>query len=387
MRLRHPDGTTVHLAYCTNVHPAEDLDGIVAQLSRFAEPVRRRFGSARIGLGLWLAAPVVSALDADPGAVRTLRAELDGRGLEVVTLNAFPYTGFHAPTVKKAVYRPDWTEPARLTHTLAAARVLTGLLPADAARGSISTLPLAWREPSSPDRDDLLRRHLDLLAEGLAKIAADTGRLVRVGFEPEPGCLIETTGQAADLLDAVDREWLGVCLDTCHLAVAFEEPAPALARLSAARLPVVKTQASCAVHVDRPTDPGARAALAAFAEQRFLHQTREAGPDAPSAVDDLPEALDGALPGERPWRVHYHVPVQRDLPPPLRSTRPELAAALAALFGGAAARTDHVEVETYTWPVLPGASGATDLADGIAGELAWTRDTLTDLGLTLEDAP
>jgi hypothetical protein len=79
--------------------------------------------------------------------------------------------------------------------------------------------------------------------------------------------------------------------------------------------------------------------------------------------------------------------VQRDLPPPLRSTRPELAAALTALFGGAAARTDHVEVETYTWPVLPGAPGATHLADGIAGELAWTRDTLTDLGLTLEDAP
>ncbi|MFG1670720.1 metabolite traffic protein EboE [Streptomyces sp. Y7] len=387
MRLRHPDGTTVHLSYCTNVHPAEDLDGIVAQLSRFAEPVRRRLGAGRIGLGLWLAAPVVAALDTDPAAVRALRAELGRRGLEVVTLNAFPYTGFHAPTVKKAVYRPDWTEPERLAHTLACARVLTALLPADVGHGSVSTLPLAWREPSSPDRHDLLRRNLDRLAEGLAKIAADTGRAVRVGFEPEPGCLIETTGQAAGLLDAVDREWLGVCLDTCHLAVAFEEPGPALARLAEARLPVVKTQASCAVHVDRPTDPGARAALAAFAEQRFLHQTREAGADAVLAVDDLPEALDGSLPGEGPWRIHYHVPVQRDLPPPLRSTRPELAAALTELLGGATARTDHVEVETYTWPVLPGAPGGTALAEGIAGELAWTRDILTDLGLTLEDAP
>ncbi|MGW0601610.1 metabolite traffic protein EboE [Streptomyces sp. NPDC002776] len=387
MRLRHPDGTTVHLAYCTNVHPAEDLDGIVAQLSRFAEPVRARLGAGRIGLGLWLAAPVVTVLDTDPGAVRALRAELDRRGLEVVTLNAFPYTGFHAPTVKKAVYRPDWTEPARLAHTLACARVLTGLLPADAARGSVSTLPLAWREPFAPDRHNLLRRHLDLLAEGLAKIAADTGRSVRVGFEPEPGCLIETTGQAAGLLDSVDREWLGVCLDTCHLAVAHEEPGPALARLAAARLPVVKTQASCAVHVDRPDDPAVRAAVAAFDERRFLHQTREAATGAPLAVDDLPEALAGALPAEGPWRIHYHVPVQRELPPPLRSTRPELTAALTALLGGGTARTDHVEVETYTWPVLPGAPTGTDLVDGIAGELAWTRDTLTDLGLTLEDAP
>ncbi|MGN9759637.1 metabolite traffic protein EboE [Streptomyces sp. SD31] len=385
MRLRHADGTTVHLAYCTNVHAAEDLEGVLGQLARYGEPVRRRLGADRIGLGLWLAAPVVTALADDRAALEGLREELDLRGIEVVTLNAFPYAGFHAPTVKKAVYRPDWTERARLDHTLACARVLAELLPADAARGSVSTLPLAWREPWSPGRGDLARRHLDLLAEGLADLAATSGRTVRVGFEPEPGCLIETTGQAVRLLAAADPEWLGVCVDTCHLAVAFEEPGPAIARLAAA-LPVVKTQASCAVHADRPADPAARAALEGFAEQRFLHQTREAAPDGPLAVDDLPEALDGALPGDAAWRIHYHVPVQRDLPPPLRSTRPELVAALAALLGGPAALTDHVEVETYTWPVLPGAPADSGLVDGIAGELAWTRDTLTALGLTEENA-
>ncbi|MDO0915392.1 metabolite traffic protein EboE [Streptomyces sp. DT2A-34] len=385
MRLRHADGTTVHLAYCTNVHAAEDLEGVLGQLARYGEPVRRRLGADRIGLGLWLAAPVVTALADDRAALEGLREELDLRGIEVVTLNAFPYAGFHAPTVKKAVYRPDWTERARLDHTLACARVLAELLPADAARGSVSTLPLAWREPWSPGRGDLARRHLDLLAEGLADLAATSGRTVRVGFEPEPGCLIETTRQAVRLLAAADPEWLGVCVDTCHLAVAFEEPGPAIARLAAA-LPVVKTQASCAVHADRPADPAARAALEGFAEQRFLHQTREAAPDGPLAVDDLPEALDGALPGDAAWRIHYHVPVQRDLPPPLRSTRPELVAALAALLGGPAALTDHVEVETYTWPVLPGAPADNGLVDGIAGELAWTRDTLTALGLTEENA-
>ncbi|MEU6448506.1 metabolite traffic protein EboE [Streptomyces sp. NPDC046979] len=386
MRLTHPDGTTVHLAYCTNVHAAEDLDGVLAQLARYAEPVRERLGADRIGLGLWLAAPVVTALAADRSALDLLRKELDLRGIEVVTLNAFPYAGFHAPTVKKAVYRPDWTERPRLDHTLACARVLAQLLPPDAARGSVSTLPLAWRAPWSPERDDLARRHLDLLAEGLAAVAADTGRTVRVGFEPEPGCLIETTGQAVRRLADADHAWLGVCVDTCHLAVAFEEPGPALTRLAAA-LPVVKTQASCAVHADRPADPAARAALAAFAERRFLHQTRQTAPGGPLAADDLPEALAGALPGDDAWRVHYHVPVQRDLPPPLRSTRPELVAALTTLLGGPAALTDHVEVETYTWPVLPGAPDGGGLVDGLAGELAWTRSTLTALGLTEETTP
>ncbi|WP_333758622.1 metabolite traffic protein EboE [Streptomyces sp. ISBFB 2968] len=386
MRLRHRDGTTVHLAYCTNVHAAEDLDGVLAQLARYGEPVRERLGADRIGLGLWLAAPVVTALAADRSALDLLRKELDLRGIEVVTLNAFPYAGFHAPTVKKAVYRPDWTERPRLDHTLACARVLAELLPPDAARGSVSTLPLAWRTPWTPRRDDLARRHLDLLSQGLAALAADTGRTVRVGFEPEPGCLIETTGQAVARLAGADHERLGVCVDTCHLAVAFEEPGPALTRLAAA-LPVVKTQASCAVHADRPADPAARAALAAFAERRFLHQTRQAAPGGPAAADDLPEALRGALSGDAPWRVHYHVPVQRDLPPPLRSTRPELVAALTTLLGGPAALTDHVEVETYTWPVLPGAPDGGGLVDGIAGELAWTRDTLTALGLSEESTP
>jgi hypothetical protein len=89
VRLTHPDGSTVHLAYCTNVHPAETLDGVVAQLAEHCEPVRRRLGTDRLGVGLWLARDAVRALNADPAAPRRLRTELDRRGLEVVTLNGF----------------------------------------------------------------------------------------------------------------------------------------------------------------------------------------------------------------------------------------------------------------------------------------------------------
>ncbi|MDI3424371.1 xylose isomerase, partial [Streptomyces sp. B-S-A12] len=147
MRFRHPDGSIVHLAYCTNVHPAESLDGVRAQLRDYCEPVRRRLGRDRLGIGLWLARDAARALISDPAALRELRADLDRRGLEVVTLNGFPYEGFGAQEVKYRVYKPDWTDAERLTHTTDLARLLTVLLPDDVREGSISTLPLAWRTP------------------------------------------------------------------------------------------------------------------------------------------------------------------------------------------------------------------------------------------------
>lgn len=373
MRFRHRDGSLVHLAYCTNVHQAEDLDGVLAQLARFGEPVREKLGVDRLGLGLWLARPVASELLADASALPRLRAELAARGLEVVTLNGFPYQGFHDPVVKHKVYRPNWTTPERTRYTLDLARLLAGLLPEDAQRGSVSTLPLAWRTEWSEDG-----AQLDLLAEGLAKQAAE-GRPVRVAFEPEPGCVIETTTQAASLLSSVDKEWLGVCLDTCHLAVGFEDPAEALARLDAAGLDVVKLQASCALQADDPADPATRAALESFVEPRFLHQCNEG---APPGADDLDAALAGGLPGGGPWRVHFHVPLHADPAPPLTSTRPVLQGSLAELFGGSRALTDHVEVETYTWQVLPDApADDAGLVSGLAAELDWTRRQLLELGL------
>ncbi|MDX3691509.1 metabolite traffic protein EboE [Streptomyces europaeiscabiei] len=383
MRFRHPDGTAVHLGYCSNVHQAEDVDGVLAQLTDYAEPVRERLGVDRLGIGLWLARDVVSELVAVPGVLQHLKDELAARGLETVTLNAFPYAGFHREVVKKDVYLPDWADEARLTHTLDCARVLAALLPDDAERGSVSTLPLAWRTPWPPDRADTARRALDRLTAGLAGIESDTGRRIRVGFEPEPGCVVETTAQAVRELRGLDPERLGVCLDACHLAVQFEEPGAALRRLADAGLPVVKLQASCAVEATDPADPGARAALRRLAEPRFLHQTRTAAEqEAPQVrgVDDLPDALDGGLPTDTgPWRVHFHAPLHADPEPPLRTTADQLGRVLAGLLGGASADCDHIEVETYTWSVLP--EPPTDLPGGIAAELAWARDQLTGLGL------
>ncbi|WP_440581472.1 metabolite traffic protein EboE [Streptomyces sp. PT19] len=387
MRFRHPDGSTVHLAYCTNVHPAETLDGVLAQLRDHCEPVRRRLGRDRLGIGLWLAKDAAHALVTDPSALRGLRGELDRRGLEVVTLNGFPYEGFGAEEVKYRVYKPDWADPERLEHTTSLARVLAGLLPDDVTDGSISTLPLAWRTAYDETRADKARSALATLGERLDALQELTGRSIRIGLEPEPGCVVETTHDAIAPLGAIGHDRIGICVDTCHLATSFEDPHTALDALTAARVPVVKSQLSAALHAEHPSRPAVRDALAAFAEPRFLHQTRTTTATADlRGTDDLDEALaaGGPLPDTAPWRAHFHVPLHADPAAPLTSTLPVLKSALSRLVGGARPLTRHLEVETYTWQALPAQlrpRGRAQLTDGIAAELMLARDLLTDLGL------
>ncbi|MFI7706124.1 metabolite traffic protein EboE [Nonomuraea sp. NPDC049480] len=367
MRLRHPDGSTVHLSYCTNVHPAEDLPGIHAQLSGIAARVRDLLGAERLGLGLWLSQHAAADLLARPDELARLRERLTSLGLEVVTLNGFPYRGFHDEIVKYRVYSPDWADAERLRYTLGLAEILAALLPDDVTEGTISTLPLAWRTGWTEDKAGTVGANLDAVARGLRALAGRTGKVIRLGFEPEPGCIIETTPQATALLSDVDRDHLGLCLDACHMAVGFEEPGAG----AGTGLPIVKLQASCALEAP----PGAQQALAAFDEARFLHQTRSAS----GYVDDLGEALTGGLPADESWRVHFHVPLHAAPPPPLTTSAPYLRGLLHALLGGGAPLTRHVEVETYTWNVLPGAPA--DIAEGIAAELDWMRRQLAVLGL------
>ncbi|MGW8872168.1 MULTISPECIES: metabolite traffic protein EboE [unclassified Streptomyces] len=385
MRFRHPDGSTVHLAYCTNVHPAETLDGVLAQLRDHCEPVRRRLGRDRLGIGLWLARDAAHALVTDPSALRGLRTELEHRGLEVVTLNGFPYEGFGAEEVKYRVYQPDWADPERLAHTTDLARVLAQLLPDDVTEGSISTLPLAWRTAYDQERATAAHTALTTLAERLDALHELTGRSLRIGLEPEPGCTVETTRDALAPLTAIGHDRIGICVDTCHLATSFEDPHTALDALAQARVPIVKSQLSAALHAEHPHLPEVRAALAAFDEPRFLHQTRTLTAAGLRGTDDLGEALAGdALPDASPWRAHFHVPLHAAPAAPLTSTLPVLRAALTRLVGGPHPLTHHLEVETYTWQALPPElrpRARAQLVDGIAAELTLARDLLTDLGL------
>ena len=378
MRLRHADGSLLHLAYCSNVHPADDLDGVAAQLERYTAKVRERLDVPKLGIGLWVAAPAV----ADAAAADRLADQLQRLSLEVVTLNGFPYKAFHADVVKRDVYWPHWAQDDRREYTLGLARLLAKLLPDDVADGSISTLPLGWREGWDDATQDAALRALADLAVELEEIEHATGKKIRLALEPEPGCTVETIAQACDAIGGLAPDWIGVCLDACHLAVQFEDPVEAVALLAAKNVPIVKTQVSSALRVPSPGTPEGRELLARFDEPKFLHQVRECVNSHVEGTDDLPEALAGALPAQREWRVHFHVPVNTAE----HTTQDELSATLAALAGGETPLTRHFEIETYTWSVMRDAPRDDDgLVAGLAGELEWTRDRLVALGAKVDE--
>lgn len=365
------------LSYCTNVHPAEDLEGVIRQLRDYAGPIRRTAGLAVLGVGLWLPAGLARQLVGSAEDRAALRDVLEAEGLQLHTINAFPYGGFHNEVVKLDVYKPTWAERGRLEYTLDCAEVLAAFLPEDTA-GSISTLPLAWREPWTQNDDDAATSAFAELSSRLRELRGRTGKTVRIAVEPEPGCVLDTVTDVVGWLGTriergIDPEFVGLCVDTCHLAVSFADPAGAVNEIEAAGLRIVKVQASAALHVTDPADPAARAALAAFVEPRYLHQVRESQPAGIVAADDLAEAL-AELPGESPWRVHFHIPLHHVPAAPLETTVDVLRRTVAEVGRLPYAPQVHLDIETYTWSVLPGAS--VGITEGIAAEIAWAQSNL-----------
>jgi hypothetical protein len=373
MRLRHPSGRLIFLSCGLNLQPVAGLPELTARLDAYAD-VRERLGVDTLAITPWLPPGVAARLAVEGRARRRLRADLDARRLEVVTLSGVPYEAPSDAAGKRSRYRPDWTSMERLEYTLDLARVLVDLLPDDVDRGSVSTLPLAWGEPWDEGRQAACRRVLDRLSGGLAEIAWHTGRAVRVGFQPEPGCVIGSTVAAITALARTSTERVGVCLDTASLACGWEEPSQALGLLATAGLPVVKVQLTAALEAADPV--AAAAALRGYVEPGRLHQTRAVSG---AEADDLDEAL-GTLPPV-PWRVRYHVPLNRPPAPPLAATTPVWRAALRALLAGDLPGCDHLDVETESWDSLPPGDRPADLLGAVAEELAYARTELIALGL------
>jgi sugar phosphate isomerase/epimerase len=379
MRLRHHSGRVVHLSHGINVHPARDLPTLVDQLDTYAAAIRARLGVDTLGVSLWLPPTLAAALAVDGRARTRLRAELDARGLEVVTLSGVPYAeGGGEASSDTNRYAPDWSSPARLEYTLDLARVLIDLLPEDAVRGAVTTLGLGRRAGWDTGKEKSSARILGRLSSGLADLAWQTGRAVRVGFQPEPGCVLDTTADTVAALERIDKERLGVCLDLANLACTWEHPADAIDTLTEAGLSVIRVQVAAAVEVANPA--AAAEALRGYVEPDHQHQvTNPAG----AYVDDLSQALGDSPPG--PWRVRYHVPLHIAPAPPLAATTDVWRSALRHLMGGDLPGTEYLDVETEAWDVLPPderPQGAAALADGIAAELAYTRRELASLGLS-----
>ena len=370
------------LGYGTNVHAAITLDELHAALDRHATAVRAAVcPDSPMGLGLWLGERVAAALP-DERAVTALRRWLEDRGLFVFTLNAFPQGDFHADEVKHAVYQPDWRDPARAAYTRRVAEILAGLLD-EGDEGSLSTLPLGWGAWSSED-EGVAADAIMGVVEHLAAIEERTGRLLHLDLEPEPGCALQRSTDIARFagdhllgsrVDDLVRRHLRVCHDACHAAVMHDPLDETLAGYDAIGLAIGKVQVSSALRVDWDVldDPGKAdtlAALAGFAEDRYLHQSTVRDADGALCFhEDLPGALSTDPGGE--WRVHFHVPVFAASMGVLGTTRDLLAEDLRILL--AREEIHHYEVETYAWDVLPEAHRPHVLAEGIARELQWVR--------------
>jgi len=381
------------LSYCTNVHPGRSVAEVEDGLDRFTVPVRKHFCQP-LAAGLWLAKPVVNELLGQPDGVRRFADGLASRGLTCHTLNAFPFGDFHSARVKENVYLPDWSTDERLTYTSQCAEVLAALLP-EHADGSISTLPLGFKRlPHSADFLDRTAGQLVNAARFLDQLRSRTGKVIRLAVEPEPLCIVETTPEAIDffrrlrhhaekagLLNAANTH-IGLCYDVCHQAVEFEDVTESIRALDEADIRINKVHISCAIELERPAENAAgRLALRQYVEPRYLHQTtaRVGNAEVVREVDLTEQFIDnpGPLFADAPsWRIHFHVPVDVHRLGPLSTTRPDLIKAMTEI--AELEYAPHLEVETYTWEVLPGA-GPGDLVEGLTRELVSTRKMIGEI--------
>lgn len=386
--------STLPLSYCTNVHPGLTVAAVLDGLQTYTGPVRRKL-SAPLAAGLWLPEPVIRELRSEPGRLDALRQTLRDEGLVCYTLNAFPYGNFHSERVKENVYFPDWTDDSRREYTEACATVLAELMP-EGVEGSISTVPLGFKPLSGRAGfgEDCIAQ-LIRLARFLDNLHDDTGQVIRLAIEPEPCCVLETTAETiaffGRLRDAAEKEGageavrrhLGVCYDVCHQAVEFEDVPASIRDLTQAGIRINKLHITCAIEVDAPQEADVRAELANFVEPRYLHQTfaRSSDGRVVNVVDLTPElcrAPEGEFAAAPRWRVHFHVPVNAASVGRLKTTRPDLERALGAV--AALEYAPHLEVETYTWGVLPSGEKP-DLVEGLLRELTATGILLGNLRL------
>jgi sugar phosphate isomerase/epimerase len=379
----------LHLAYCTNIHRGETWPETLAALQTHTLAVRERVGAGRpFAIGLRLSARAARELSS-PAERRNFRRWLDKNNCYVFTLNGFPFGAFHGTRVKESVYQPDWTTPERLAYTNLLFDLLAELMPAGLA-GSVSTLPGSFKAlTNQPGQPAAIRDQLWRCLDHVARLSRGSGRRLQLGLEPEPLCLLENSRETADFFaqmrrdrpgdDRVD-EFLGVNYDTCHFAVEYEEPRAALARLAGAGIKISKIHLSSALKTV-PT-PAARDALQDFADEVYLHQVvarDEAG--RLTFYRDLPDALAApAAATAAEWRIHFHVPLHQPAAPPFANTTDHLLGVLDGLAENPGL-CPHLEMETYTWEVLPAEFKHRSVVDQLAAEYAWTLDRLAERGL------
>jgi hypothetical protein len=371
MFLTAPDGRQVALCYSMNVHPGEGLDDVLAAIETYVVPLKARLGvDGPFAVGLRLANR--AAVEFGERAQELIDA-FQRHDLRAVTVNAFPYGNFHSDSVKEEVYKPDWADAHRAIYTLRCAVALAALNP-EGAGVSLSTVPLSFKA-FQPSHNAVTHRLLEMVS-ALQGVERKSNVKVSIGVEPEPFCLLETAAETVDWwqnhlmpgaratfgrgAEDLARRYLSVCVDTCHHAVRWEDGAEVLRMYADAEIPVSKIQLSSALEAPSTAE------LEPWAEPRYLHQVvAQSGEDRAD--------LGGEPITSGPVRCHFHVPVHKAEVGGLKTTRDEMVATLKAAWE--AGTTDCLEIETYTWDVLPIKEG--ELLDSLEAEYRFVLGNVT----------
>lgn len=391
-----------HLTYCTNIHPGEQWGDVLGQLKAHIPDLKQRLAPDRpFGIGLRLSSRAATELKSGD-RLDEFRQWLEQVDCYVFTMNGFPYGNFHRRRVKDLVYSPDWRTDERVAYTIHLAEILAELLPGG-IDGSISTSPISYKYWLRQDslKEQAFRKgsqNLARVAYALAGIRRKKDKLLHIDIEPEPDCLLENSRETIDFFrrwllpvggaflteehgldpaeaEAMLKEHIRLCYDTCHFAVEYEDPEEVFRDMETAGIRVGKVQVSAALKVRLPGPAGGRRRikrqLQNFDESTYLHQVVERREDGSLfRYRDLDQALPHIFEEQaREWRIHYHVPLFVDAFGGLNSTQPDIRKSLDVLKENAAL-CRHFEIETYTWEVLP-EELKKGSADSIEREFKW----------------
>jgi sugar phosphate isomerase/epimerase len=393
-----------HLTYSTLVHPGDDWEQMWQSLITYVPKVKARIaGKWRFGVSLRLSANSAQTLAGSAAEREKLKKFLGDNNMYLYTVNAFPYGAFKGTVVKEQVYEPDWRSEERTRYTINVADVLADVCTPDIAP-SIQSAPLGFKPRVTGD--DVVASYTDhvlRVAAHLVALEARTGRTVQLALEPEPFCFLETTdetvdyftrhlysGAAAEKLARLAqmpiaeahgalRRHLGVVFDICHQAVEYEDIAASLQKLVDAGIPIFKLQEAAALHVPEVTQAVVDT-LKRYAKTIYLTQTMEKRDGRINRFLNLDDAIAAfeKEPGPREWRIHIHVPVFLDDLGPFRTTRFAIEDALR--FHKAKPLSRQLEIETYTWDMLPENLKTGDIVDYICREIEWVRGQLVGVG-------
>ncbi|MBI4662074.1 MAG: metabolite traffic protein EboE [Verrucomicrobia bacterium] len=378
-----------HLSYSTNIHRGESWAEIFEALQRHTLAVRNQVSpKAPYAIGLRLS-DLASRELAEPKRLSEFQLWLDQNDCYIFTINGFPFGRFHGGRVKEQVYVPDWTTQDRLDYTNRLFDLLAVLVP-EGVEGSVSTVPCSFKEfITTKDQLRLMRANLWRCVEHTATLTERTGKQLHLGLEPEPLCYLETSPETARFFEEMradrpkdsrlDRH-LGVNYDTCHLAVEFEEPQDVIGQFQRHGIKISKIHFSSALRV-RPTAE-ARQALTAFADDVYFHQVIARREDGTlTRYRDLDAALTrhSALrtPQSEEWRIHFHIPLHSRPTAHFENTSDHLLGVMDALQANPAL-CSHLEMETYTWEVMPPEMKNRSVVDQLVAEYDWCLAKLAE---------